>query len=798
MDDYGYDPDEYDECFASYVDARRRFNELRMSRGFLPVVALDPNASGSNRQPINNKGKGKKGRGKGRGGKNNVKYSKPPMKPHDPKGRAQAALRCLRCGSTSHTTAQCTQGSKPTQKATPTGPNKRQATEGDFDPAIISNGAAFDLVLEDEDGPNFTLEHFQTTENVYMADEHPAPEGSLLLKGKMLKSIDNSALTRLKAAEEDEEMMSDSSNPEQNSKRRRLAMSPVPSVSYEPSLADDEVPIPPEQDDAANNDLIHNNGADLPQDVPVPDTNDNVENLFVEDVDPDGLPSDWHFRPETGYFELRPGTTNRDFWEVKAGCLIRHHVHPRKTLFDPNGFKDIPIPVEHLDKTRVTVHHTIDGQIASFTDDFKNQMHFTKDLKKHQLPVQWFGITVFQIDATTRKEFGMTAQDQRSSAKKVAQDAKVQQKRVFRRDMAKNKGEISEKHLTAAEKELFLQAKVKELQSFFENGVWEFSTSADAIPERTLTSRILLKWSKNTDGTPRAKARLVVRGFNDVDFHKNVNYGFVFQQKLYESLQKTNKLRAIIEANQLLKFAKQNLDLRLRYEPLNALYDSYHKESLAGASSVDKRTGLEIRVAKEQLTSLGGMLRWRIRYHKMKLMWDPEYTSAKKKTAAERRPFDERYAMEDERPLDERYAMEEPYEPVEAYAGFVKNAKAIVYALTLYATMPAASAMHAFDFNVHDKLNLQLRNDRHDVETQRMREEINMLQQVRQNLELERRSAHVMAIMMEYNGHQIRHMVGRIDRLQGLIANHQMPCPLGDTILVQENLDETQWHVDAD
>ena len=348
-----------------------------------------------------------------------------------------------------------------------------------------------------------------------------------------------------------------------------------------------------------------------------------------------------------------------------------------------------------------------------------------------------------------------------------------------------------------------------------------------------------------------------------------------------------------------------------------ALYDSYHKESLAGASTVDKRTGLEIRVAKEQLTSLGGMLRWvsserqyadgltkmstrallaeRIRYHKMKLMWDPEYTSAKKKTAAEReasrtefaepkkkkkkesqttsptfssslqhatpepphhsnmfekcdmtedeRPFDERYAMGDERPFDERYAMEEPYEPVEAYAGFVKNAKAIVYALTLYATMPAASAMHvpldhehgrwgiyffwiilillllglAFALgrrrgirlqrarqaeDVSAALNrldsLQLRNDRHDVETQRMREEINMLQEVRHNLELERRSANVMAIMMEYNGHQIRHMVGRIDRLQGLIANHQMPCPLGDTILVQENLDETQWHVDAD
>ena len=156
---------------------------------------------------------------------------------------------------------------------------------------------------------------------------------------------------------------------------------------------------------------------------------------------------------------------------------------------------------------------------------------------------------------------------------------------------------------------------------------------------------------------------------------------------------------------------------------------------------MDKRTGLEIRVAKEQLTSLGGMLRWvsserqyadgltkmstrallaeRIRYHKMKLMWDPEYTSAKKKTAAEREAsrtefaepkkkkkesqttsptfssslqhatpepphhsnmFEECDVTEDERPFDERYAMEEPYKPVEAYAGFVKNAKAFAYA----------------------------------------------------------------------------------------------------------------------
>ena len=48
----------------------------------------------------------------------------------------------------------------------------------------------------------------------------------------------------------------------------------------------------------------------------------------------------------------------------------------------------------------------------------------------------------------------MTACDQRSSAKKIAQDTKVQQKRAFCHDYDKAKGEVSEKNLTQAEKEL--------------------------------------------------------------------------------------------------------------------------------------------------------------------------------------------------------------------------------------------------------------------------------------------------------------------------------------------------------
>ena len=74
-----------------------------------------------------------------------------------------------------------------------------------------------------------------------------------------------------------------------------------------------------------------------------------------------------------------------------------------------------------------------------------------------------------------------------------------------------------------------------------------------------------------------------------------------------------------------------------------ALYDSFHREGY-GNSVVDKRVSLEVRVMKERLLALGGSLRWmsserqladgltkesarglladRLRYGKLKLIWD--------------------------------------------------------------------------------------------------------------------------------------------------------------------------------
>ena len=146
-----FDIQEFDEAYATYVDARRRFQDLKMSRGFLPVVALQDASTGSQAQPDQRphsipKGaakKGSKGKGKSKG-KTTVHYGKGPPKGADPRGRAKAvfASACLRCGSTSHKTAQCTQsaGQKPSQGT------KRPAVES------VANVETGLVIFEDRDG----------------------------------------------------------------------------------------------------------------------------------------------------------------------------------------------------------------------------------------------------------------------------------------------------------------------------------------------------------------------------------------------------------------------------------------------------------------------------------------------------------------------------------------------------------------------------------------------------------------------------------------------------------------------
>ena len=79
-------------------------------------------------------------------------------------------------------------------------------------------------------------------------------------------------------------------------------------------------------------------------------------------------------------------------------------------------------------------------------------------------------------------------------------------------------GEVNEKNMTVEEREQMVQAKVKELSSYFSNQVWDFVEMSRVKPERVVTARWVLTWKKDEEtGNVKAKARLVLKGFQDPD-----------------------------------------------------------------------------------------------------------------------------------------------------------------------------------------------------------------------------------------------------------------------------------------
>ena len=134
-----FDVASWDDAYAAYLDARKRFNDLKLSRGYLPIVALQdsnlqPGTSSPSRSSGGGSPKGKKGKGKSKGGKPNMyKYDKAPMKPAQPQQRAQAALQCLRCGQKGHFAANCpvnNQKSSPNTRPAPATESMAKHAEG--------------------------------------------------------------------------------------------------------------------------------------------------------------------------------------------------------------------------------------------------------------------------------------------------------------------------------------------------------------------------------------------------------------------------------------------------------------------------------------------------------------------------------------------------------------------------------------------------------------------------------------------------------------------------------------------
>ena len=99
-------------------------------------------------------------------------------------------------------------------------------------------------------------------------------------------------------------------------------------------------------------------------------------------------PKGWTFNEPTGYFQLTDKIN--DFWEVKAGCLLRHHATPRHSTVDISKFSDIPIDLQYLDPVRITVMKSPDGSVNILNDDGTQQKSISTCLDwPLDLPDQW-------------------------------------------------------------------------------------------------------------------------------------------------------------------------------------------------------------------------------------------------------------------------------------------------------------------------------------------------------------------------------------------------------------------------
>eukprot|EP00434_Breviolum_minutum_P021113 symbB.v1.2.018628.t1/scaffold1494.1/size117378/12 len=198
------------------------------------------------------------------------------------------------------------------------------------------------------------------------------------------------------------------------------------------------------------------------------------------------LPHGW--RVEDGYIVL---DDVNDDWIINDKYLIHRHFLPRNEAYVPSE-ETCPIPLKYLHKNRTT--HSA-GRIL--------HDKWTRPSKNRQLHECWWTCsTRFKIQTPWRSQAHANFAEKSEGFETVNSVAE---------------GPINERYMSLADRKLFTEAKQKELESFFNNQVWHFSPASEADPQRVLKARFLLNWKKHADGSPRAKARLIVQGFRDPD-----------------------------------------------------------------------------------------------------------------------------------------------------------------------------------------------------------------------------------------------------------------------------------------
>ena len=236
-----------------------------------------------------------------------------------------------------------------------------------------------------------------------------------------------------------------------------------------------------------------------------------LQNTYDTDLAKAGtltLPPGWTL--ENGFLTL---DDCRDEWILCQDKLVRRHYVPRSKLFDPNDPRaNCPVPLHYLSKDRQT---TGTNGVSKY-DRWKQQRD--KDTQG-----TWTGRTTFKIlpafRLLAREAFYNKSHGHQSYVEPAPEQAlQAHEQGTSSAGVKARKNQLNERTMSLADRLAFMEAKKKELESFFQNDVWEMVQDDGAIPsDRVLKAHFTLKWTKWPNGEPRAKARLITQGFKDPD-----------------------------------------------------------------------------------------------------------------------------------------------------------------------------------------------------------------------------------------------------------------------------------------
>ena len=226
-------------------------------------------------------------------------------------------------------------------------------------------------------------------------------------------------------------------------------------------------------------------------------------------VDDSTLPPGWKL--ENGFLTL---DVCKDEWTIQNNKLIRRHYIPRNQLFDPaDETAGCPLPLHYISKDR----HTTGSANLNKYDRWKKKGNITTE---HA----WTGQTSFKIMPAYRllahEAFYNVSHGHQTYVEPTTEQAHTAEETGppghSMPGIKARKDQLNERRMTLADRLAFMEAKKKELESFFQNDVWEMVKDNGTVPsDRILKAHFILKWTKWPNGEPRAKARLITQGFKD-------------------------------------------------------------------------------------------------------------------------------------------------------------------------------------------------------------------------------------------------------------------------------------------